>query len=79
MFTVGIEWDHICETDLYMYNAYKKYWINHKQTDVDKIENLHKEKAIYILETLEVFITLKWGLHEGKQHVGTVFETVWGE
>lgn len=58
-----------------MYNAHKKYWINRKQTDADKIENLHEEKAIYGLETLEVFIILKWNLSEVKLHEGTVFET----
>lgn len=42
-----------------MYNAHKKYWINRKQIDADKIENLHKEKAIYGLETLGVFIILQ--------------------
>lgn len=44
---VGMEWDCTCETVLYMYNPQKEYWINHKQIDADKIENLHKEKAIY--------------------------------
>lgn len=77
MFIVGMEWDCICETVLYMYNAQKKYWINHKQIDADKIENLQKKKAIYRWQTLGVFIILKWSLREGKQHVSTVFEAVW--
>lgn len=47
--------------------------------EADKIENLHKEKAIHGWETLGVFIILKRGLREGKQHAGTVSETVWGE